>query len=318
MVTMKMMVVSMLPAIVLSLLCHQITASTPAAPASLAASTASASASSSEKSTAALLACDDSFTRTHRIARAKLSAWKSRTARGLTVDSFGSAAQQLLARSMELYDRDTISAAGVTDAAQYRLTLREKLQNRISATLWDLFQIQVSILETDTLAKFNKLLLSKHGSSADVESFYNENAVALRSALFAFDTSISELEIPSLSLTKAEPTDQIKTKLNAALLSFPDSAAARLKDMKKITAQANKQRNPKTERKVQVGLDFVAMVRPDGFGSMQGFVGYQLAGNNVIVGVHNDADSPDVIGQFGGTRPPFVRVQPKLKLDVEL
>ena len=30
------------------------------------------------------------------------------------------------------------------------------------------------------------------------------------------------------------------------------------------------------------------------------------------------ADDPGVISQFGGVRPPFMRVQPKLKLDVEL
>ena len=67
-----------------------------------------------------------------------------------------------------------------------------------------------------------------------------------------------------------------------------------------------------------MALDMVAMIRPDGFGNLQGFAGYQLGPHSLTVGVHNDADDPGVISQFGGVRPPFLRFQPKLKLDVEL
>lgn len=109
----------------------------------------------------------------------------------------------------------------------------------------------------------------------------------------------------------------MSTKLNSALLSFPDSPSARLKQMNQVSRAVNKKKEP-TERKVDLGLDLVAMIRPDGFGNLQGFGGYQLGGNNIVVGVHNDADEPGVISQFGGKRPPFLRVQPKLKVDIEL
>ena len=49
---------------------------------------------------------------------------------------------------------------------------------------------------------------------------------------------------------------------------------------------------------MDIGLDLVAMIRPDGFGNLQGFGGYQLGGNNIIVGVHNYADDPGVISQL--------------------
>jgi len=279
----------------------------------------SSASEASPTATAAILACDDSFARHHRTARAKLSSWKSRTGRDLTVDSFGTAAAQLMKRTMESFDRETISAAGIAGSvASYRLEVRSKLQGRIESAIRELFKLQVEILEKSTLKKFSGMLLRKHGKDNEgTEKFYNDNAAAVRSAAFAFDNAMEDLEVPSLSLTKSKASQEMSNKLNTALLTFPDSPAARLKDMKQISTVVNKQKKP-TERSVDLGLDLVAMIRPDGFGNLQGFGGYQLGGNNIIVGVHNDADEPGVISQFGGKRPPFLRVQPKLKIDIEL
>ena len=272
--------------------------------------------------TAAILACDDSFARNHRTARAKLASWKSRTARGLTVDSFGSQADQLLQKTMDSFDRDTISAAGIVGSvASYRLEVRSKLQARVESAILDLFETQVDILSKSTLKKFNAVLLRKHGKDNEgKEQFYNDNEAAVRSAAFVFDSSVEDLEVPSLSLTKARASQEMSTQLNTALLTFPDSPAAKLKDMEKVKNAVSKQKQPKQkgEPSVDIGLDLVAMIRPDGFGNLQGFGGYQLGGNNIIVGIHNDADEPGVISQFGGKRPPFLRVQPKLKVDIEL
>lgn len=279
----------------------------------------SASAESSPTATAALLACDDSFARHHKSVRAKVSSWKSRTGRGLTVDNFGTAASQLMKRTMESFDRDTMSAAGIVGSvASYRLQVRAKLQARMESAIRELFQIQVELLEKSTLKKFNAMLLRKHGGGTEgTEKFYNDNAAAVRSAAFAFDQAVEDLEVPSLALTKSKVSQEMSNKLNTALLTFPDSPAAKLKDMKKVTKVVSKQKQP-TQRSVDVGIDLVAMIRPDGFGNLQGFGGYQLGGNNIIVGIHNDADEPGVIAQFGGKRPPFLRVQPKLKVDIEL
>eukprot|EP00565_Helicotheca_tamesis_P003510 CAMPEP_0185734984 /NCGR_PEP_ID=MMETSP1171-20130828/24061_1 /TAXON_ID=374046 /ORGANISM="Helicotheca tamensis, Strain CCMP826" /LENGTH=533 /DNA_ID=CAMNT_0028405141 /DNA_START=116 /DNA_END=1717 /DNA_ORIENTATION=+ len=266
----------------------------------------------------AVLACDDAYARHVRAARAKLSAWKGRSSRGLIIDKFGSSASTLLKRTMDLYDRDTMAAAGLSSAAPYRLTMRSKLSGIVEKAIRDLFNSQIENLEKSTLKKFSSVLLRKMGKSdAGTQDFYNENASALRSAAFAFDTAATDLEVPSMSLTKTKAISSVSGKLNSALLSFPDSPAAKLKSMKEVQQMVSKQKKP-TERSVDVGLDLVAMIRPDGFGSFQGFAGYQLGENSITVGVNNDADAPEVISQFGGVRPPFIRVQPKLKLDIEL
>ena len=282
-------------------------------------SKASKEAEASSLATASILACDDSYSRQNRSIRAKLAAWKSRSSRGLTIDNFGTFATQLLQKCMESYDRDTLLASSATaSTAEYRLELRSKLQGKVETNLRNLFNAQVANLEKTTVKKFNSLLLRQHGkNNIGKEEFYNENAATVRTAAFAFETAVEELEIPSLSLTKTAAVSEIDKKLNTALLEFPDSPAARLKTMNQIVRTVSKKKKP-TERKIDLGLDFVAMLRPDGFGNLQGFAGYQLGGNNVIVGVHNDADAPEVISQFGGKRPPFMRVQPKLKVDIEL
>ena len=166
--------------------------------------------------------------------------------------------------------------------------------------------------------RFESSLLRRLGRAAEgTENFYNSNADALRSAALAFEVAMDDLEVPSLALTKAVPVQEMSGRLNSALVGFPDTPGARMRELRAVKTAANKEKEP-TERSVDVGLDLVGMVRPDGYGTLQGFVGRQFGGNQVIVGICNDADSPEVISQYGGVRPPFIRVQPKLKLDIEL
>jgi len=125
-------------------------------------------------------------------------------------------------------------------------------------------------------------------------------------------------ESTDLVLENGETSDEWKT-----LNSFPTSPAAQLQDMKLIEKTTSRQAQIKkkqrgTEPSIDIGLNLVAMFRPDGFGNFQGFAGYSLGPYGITVGVQNDADSLEVLNQFGGMRPPFVRFQPKLNFDIEL
>ena len=266
----------------------------------------------------ASLACYDAYSRASRTSRAKMAMWKHRVSRGLLVDKFGPNADSLMMRTLDLFDRDTMAAAGLPGAGEKRLEMRAKLQERTENAIKELFASQMTILEKSTLKKFNNVLLRRLGrDSEDSKDFFESNAAALRTASFAFETTASTLEAPSLSLSKSKAVQDMTGKLNNALMTFPDSPAAKIKSMKKIEQTVSKQKKP-SEGSIDFALDFVAMIRPDGFGNLQGFAGYQLGPHSVTVGVHNDADDPQVIAGFGGVRPPFIRVQPKLKLDVEL
>ena len=265
----------------------------------------------------AILACNDAYSRASRSSRARIASWKHRVSRNLLVPKFGIQADALLQRTLDLFDRDTMAAAGMPRAGEQRLIIRKRLQDRMEGLLRRLFDDQMALLEKSTLKRFQGALLRRMDKDVDASQFFENNAEALRVAVFAFEAAASSLEVPSLSLTKSKAVQEMNGKLNNALMTFPDSPAAKIKSLKNVEQTVSKKNQP-TEGSISLALDMVAMIRPDGFGNLQGFAGYQLGPHSLTVGVHNDADDPGVISQFGGVRPPFLRFQPKLKLDVEL
>jgi hypothetical protein len=288
--------------------------------------------------TSALLLCNDSYLRNSRTLRAKMAPWKSRVARNLLIDKFGTQATALYNSILQNYDYETCSLAG-SAAAGYRLAQRAKLQTTLSRDIADLFRLQLATCEGDAIKQLQRKLLklrkvealSNKAASAkqgkDVEErmaqSYDDNAAAVRAISFAFDTKAAELEVPPLQLSTTQARRDVAAKLYETLNSFPTSPAAQLQDMKLIEKTASRQAQIKkkqrgTEPSIDIGLNLVAMFRPDGFGNFQGFAGYNLGPYGITVGVQNDADSLEVLNQFGGMRPPFVRFQPKLNFDIEL
>lgn len=263
----------------------------------------------------AFVTVGNSYIKHARSARAKIALWRSRVARGLLVEGFGADAESMRKRILGSFDSETLAAAGLPLVAPYRLEMRTQLSTLVDASISDLFAAQATNLEKSTLKKFRAQLLRKLDTPP--EDAPSENAAAMRAAKSSYDNIMGDLEVPSLSLTKAKPCREMEAKLSDEVMTFPDSPAAQIKRTKKVTKVTNKEKKP-GQRSFDIGLDLVAMLRPDGYGSLQGFAGYQMGGNGVTFGVHNDADDPQTIAQFGGVRPPLLRIQPKLRVDVEM
>ncbi len=263
----------------------------------------------------AYVAVGNAYSKYARTARAKIVTWKNRVARGLWVEGFGTDAEALRKKVLGSFDSETLAAAGLPLVAPYRLEMRSQLSNLVDSSIRDVFGAQVTNLEKSTIKKLRAQLLKK--LDVPVEDAPSENASTMRAASFAFDSTMSDLEVPSLSLTKAKACREMETKLTDEVMGFADSPLAQIKRTKKVTKVTSKDKKP-GQRSIDFGLDLVAMLRPDGFGSLQGFAGYQLGGNSITFGVHNDADDPQTIAQFGGLRPPLLRIQPKLRVDVEM
>lgn len=263
----------------------------------------------------AFVTVGNAYTKHARTARAKIASWKSRAARGLWVDGFGPDAEALRKRTLGAYDSETLAATGMPLVATYRLEKRMELESMVDSSIQEVFAAQVTNLNKSTLKKFRAQLLRKINTPPEDQP--SENAAAIRAALFAFDNIMEDLQVPSLSLTKTKSCREMEATLSDEVMTFSDSPAAQLKRTKKIEKTANKAKKP-SERSVDFGLDVVAVLRPDGFGTLQGFAGYNMGGSSLTFGVHNDADDPATIAQFGGVRPPLLRVQPKLRVDVEM
>jgi len=256
--------------------------------------------------------------RQSRAARAKLAAWKNRVARGLLVDGFGREAAALRKRVLGTFDSETLEAAGLPMVAPYRLEMRLQLQQLVDSGIQQVFDRLVANLEKSTLKRLNAAMLKTVNSKDSAESIMESNAASMRKEALLFETVMDDVEVTALGLTKEKASRELASKLNDEFTKFPDSPAAKLKRTQQVKKVVNKEKEP-GQRGFGFGLDLVAMLRPDGFGSLQGYAGYQLpGGHSITFGVHNDADDPQVISQFGGVRPPLLRVQPKLRIDAEL
>jgi hypothetical protein len=231
------------------------------------------------------------------------------------IDDFGASASELLQGVMQGYDSDTLSAAGLALVADYRIDRRASLQTFVETAISEIFSGLLQNLEKKTLKRFNVALLKTLNDPP--ESVMNSNAATVRRETFAFEKAAENLAVPMLGLNKDRPLREFTAKLNDSLMAFPDSPAAKIKRTRQTKTVVSKNKKP-GQRSFGFGLDLVAVLRPDGFGSLQGFCGYQIGGNSLTFGIHNDADDPSVIAQFGGVRPPLLRVQPKLRVDVEM
>ena len=206
-----------------------------------------------------------------RIARAKVASWKSRVARGLLVDDFGASASDLRQVIMQGFDSDTLAGAGLPLVADYRVEMRASLQTFVDTGITEIFNALLQNLEKKILKRLNASMLKTMNDPA--ESITNSNAAALRRESFAFEKAAESFAVPSLGLNKDKALRDFSAKLNDAILAFPDSPAAKIKRTQQTKKVVSKKKKP-GQRSVDLGLDLVAMLRPDGFGSLQGFCGY--------------------------------------------
>lgn len=268
---------------------------------------------------AAFLAVLTAHTTAQRTARVQWAAWKQRAQRGLCIDQFGTHAATFSRTVLAAWDRATLAAAGLPAVAAHRMELRRQLEQFVESAITNVYQLQVDHLQTTAVKRLQReLLKTMDTTGSSVETMLNANAAAVRKLTFWFETLVADLEVPSLGLTKEKAVRDLAPQLQTVVDTFPDSPLAQLQRSKRIQKVVSKQKKPGTKG-INWGMDLVAVLRPDGYGTLQGYCGYQLPfGHSVTFGVHNDADDPGVLSQFGGVRPPLLRIQPKLRLDVEL
>ena len=108
-----------------------------------------------------ILACNDAYYRASHTGRAKIALWKHRVSCNLLVPKFGIHADAFLTRTLDLFDRDTMAAAGLPRAGEQRLMIRKKLQDCTEGIFKRLFDDQMAILEKNTLKRFQMTCLSR-------------------------------------------------------------------------------------------------------------------------------------------------------------
>jgi hypothetical protein len=239
----------------------------------------------------------------------------------LPVPSFGGRASELLERELALAGAQQAAGLLTNNGALLRREAVERVREAVGTDIAHLFQEQVAIVEQREEKAFKRELLREYRldrtTGGEVERAEGRgNADILKRALESHARATADLAVPALGLERSQ--DAFRAKLTRVLEGWADSPAAKIKATRAVKKTVSKPKPP-SERGVTPSLHLVAMLRPDGFGSFSGFAGFNPGGgHSVTVGVCNDADSPEVLAQFGGLRPPLIRVQPKINLDVDL
>ncbi|KAJ1439662.1 hypothetical protein B484DRAFT_476861 [Ochromonadaceae sp. CCMP2298] len=261
-----------------------------------------------------------------------MSQWQARIASGRTVGKFASRVAQLLAAVRKDFNQRTAGAEAVRERGERLRLLRE----HVLTSAQRLFRQQLLIHEFAVVNSFRKellLLVASSGPEGDEEEARRgeeEQQTALRQAVFDFKTVSAELEDEALgfSLTE-ERVAEVTGVLEGILKEFPESPGAKLEEVKKVERLARaksrglggKGRKKKGVAKaLGVSLSLVGMLRPPGFGNLQGFVGYATSmlglPLELLLGVQNDGDSPEIMGE--DREYPILRMQPKVHFDVDL
>jgi hypothetical protein len=218
--------------------------------------------------------------------------WQSRTGEGKIVGKFGERVQLLLDSVRKSYNARTVGTLTVRDRAERA----RQLDLYLATAVGELFRQQLETLQGATSIKFRKALVKLAASREGLQP--EEEQQALRKALFDLRAETADLEVESLGLSSAALHTQVSTALQALLTEFPETAAARLEEVRKVEKNTKRPPKRKGQRAVNIGLNLVGMLRPAGFGNLQGFMGYStlFAGLplELLLGVQNDGDSPEV------------------------
>lgn len=242
-----------------------------------------------------------------------ISQFRIRVGQGKLVGKFNDRIQKLHESVQKTFYDATQGCIMVKERAE-RVQL---LANSLATSTSNLFRQQLSLAQVKITAEFKEELIkiAQKDSVAD-----DEEQQAMRKALFNFRTMISDLEVDIFGLSANDFNEELSTTLQTILTDFPESPAAKLEAARKMERTAKRPRKKKGERAINIGLNLVGMLRPPGYGNLQGFCGYStgLFGLpfDIMLGVQNDGDSPEIMGE--DREYPILRLQPKVHFDVDL
>ena len=278
----------------------------------------------------AVYSIEQAYVTAQKECEAAFSQWFRRVSGGKIVGKFGERVQALLESAESKY----MSATRGSSMMRLRGQRRRQIVDLINTTAKQLFSHQVTILQTEHTARFRALLsslvndqsaLTADDASAELVD-KGEEQQAIRQTLFEFRSQVLDLEVDRLGLTSEASQAEFSQTLEAFAKEFPESAFGRLEAVKKVEKLAKKAPRQKggssagKNRAVNIGLNLVGMLRPPGFGNLQGFVGYSTGifglPLELLFGVQNDGDSPEIMGE--DREHPILRLQPKVHFDCDL
>lgn len=225
---------------------------------------------------------------------------QKRVSNGKLLARFPDRVATLLSTSlMDFNKRAGQSSALIREKTEKARSIRDSIVTGANK----LFEQQLVVVELQQLQKVKFALEKLYQSTAGDEISKAKFQQLVRKALFDFKIACNNLEDESIGLKLSNQRIQdFNAKVDLLVKDFPESPEAKLIELKNMENKLNDKpasKNGKTFSEIfGVGLSIVGMLRPHGYGNLQGFLTYatSLVGFPVdfMLGVQNDGDSLEV------------------------
>lgn len=244
---------------------------------------------------------ETAFSQNLQQAETALAQMQVRISEGKSIANFARRVDSLLLTTLGDFNRRVLGSPLVRERIERAKYLRSFI---VSATQKMFFQI-VQFKELEYTRLFQKELVAiyrKYDQDEKSQELMTHSVKQLiRKFGFDYKAALTDIEDEGLGFVVLEgEVREFTEKIEAIANAFPESADAKLIELRKMEKAVSKP--PRKKKRKMGGLGFslslVGMLRPPGYGNLQGFCGYSTSMFGVpldfLVGVQNDGDSLEV------------------------
>lgn len=273
----------------------------------------------------ATFAVESAYTSARAAATTSVARWRRDVDDGrLCPAGWSAEAGGLFTDTLKGYDGATRSYWRDAQRAASRARLAGYLASEIEAAHRD----QLSSAAERRLRQLRAALGKSYAASGSSAGFEAE----LAKVEHAFDADATRCAVPALELGAERAKAAFLNEARGVVRDFEASPAGQLiatrgeraratkaaKTAQKQAAKASARGAPPSlvPKSMNVAFQLVGMLRPRGFGNMQGFCSYALGPHSLLFGF---ADDRDPAGDMGGDDAlPLLRLQPKFTVDLDM
>ena len=273
----------------------------------------------------AVFAVESAYTAAKAEAASGMARWRRDVDEGrLCPKGWSDEASGLFTATLKAFDASTRAFWQAAARAESRRALAGYLASEIEAAHRD----QLSSAAERRLRQLRAALGKSYAASGSAAGFEAE----LAKVEHAFDADATRCAVPALELGAERAKAAFLNEARGVVRDFEASPAGQLiatrgeraratkaaKTAQKQAAKASARGAPPSlvPKSMNVAFQLVGMLRPRGFGNMQGFCSYALGPHSLLFGF---ADDRDPAGDMGGDDAlPLLRLQPKFTVDLDM
>ena len=267
--------------------------------------------------------CDSAASRARDSAQAAFGRWRRDVDDGrLAPRGWATECADLVRDLLQRYSDETVGYWTYPGRSARRSALETFLVDEVK-------RCHLKQLETASSRRLRRLRASlertaAHHPNGDLDP--NDAAKLVADAETAFDLDAARCEVPPLGLLATDQRAAFRDAAQRLATNFAETPAAQLLATKaeqrraraatKRADQTVSKQRPRKPPSLSYALQLVGMLRPRGYGNLQGFCNYAIGPHSILFGYSDDRD---VAGDMSVSDDiPLLRFQPKLTLDLDL